>query len=89
MGNRYYVGVTNDLIRRVAEHKAHLVDGFTKTCDVTQLVWYEQHESIEHAILREKRIKRWRPEWKTALFSVINPRWEDLYPALAVQSPFG
>jgi putative endonuclease len=84
-----YVGVTNNLIHRVAQHKAHLVEGFTKQYNVTNLVWYEAHESIEMAIVREKRIKRWRRDWKIALFSEINPRWEDLYPALAAQSPFG
>ena len=84
-----YVGVTNNLVRRVAEHKARLVEGFTKDYDVTLLVWYEAHESVDQAILREKRIKRWRRGWKIALFEDTNPRWEDLYPALAAQSPFG
>ena len=84
-----YVGVTNNLVRRVAEHKAHLVEGFTADYGVTLLVWYEVHTSIEQAILREKRIKKWKRDWKITLFKELNPRWEDLYPALSSQSPFG
>ena len=84
-----YVGVTNNLVHRVAQHRAHLVEGFTKKHNVTRLVWYEQHGSIDHAIQREKRIKRWRRDWKIALFSETNPRWEDLYPTLAPHTPFG
>src|SRR5688572_19204975 len=55
-----YVGVTNNLVRRVAEHKAHYVKGFTADYCVTVLVWYEVHTSIERAILREKRVKKWK-----------------------------
>ena len=84
-----YVGVTNNLVRRVAEHKSHEVTGFTKNYDVTTLVWYEVHEDIDYAIAREKQIKRWKRDWKIALFKDINPRWEDLYPAMAAHSPFG
>ena len=84
-----YVGVTNNLIRRVAEHKAHVVKGFTRDYNVTTLVWYEAYESVEHAIVREKRIKTWKRDWKIALFKDMNPRWEDLYPVLSAQSPFG
>ncbi|RYE87581.1 MAG: GIY-YIG nuclease family protein [Hyphomicrobiales bacterium] len=84
-----YVGVTNNLVRRVYEHRSHEVKGFTKDYDVTMLVWYEVHEHIDFAIAREKQIKRWKRDWKLALFEDINPRWEDLYPALSAQSPFG
>ncbi len=77
-----YVGVTNDLLRRVAEHKAHLVPGFTKRYDVTNLVWFETHKSVEAAITREKQIKEWKRAWKIELFRESNPRWDDLFPAL-------
>jgi putative endonuclease len=77
-----YVGVTNDVIRRVAEHREGLADGFTKKYHVHHLMWFEAHEEIDQAILREKQIKRWKREWKLELFRETNPRWEDLYPAL-------
>jgi putative endonuclease len=84
-----YIGVTNNLTRRVYEHKSHEVKGFTKDYGVTMLVWYEVHETIDDAIAREKQIKRWKRDWKIALFNDTNPRWEDLYPSVAAQSPFG
>jgi putative endonuclease len=78
-----YLGVTNDLIFRVAQHKAGLVEGFTKKYHVHRLVWFEVHDSIDAAILREKQLKRWKREWK--LFRDLNPNWDDLYPSLAGQ----
>ena len=77
-----YVGVTNDLIRRTAEHKAHLVPGFTAKYLVARLVWFETHESIEAAIQREKRIKTWLRAWKVQLIEDKNPDWVDFYIAL-------
>lgn len=77
-----YVGVTNDLIRRVAEHKQGLIPGYTAERGIDRLVWYETHQYIDQAILREKRIKRWRREWKFALVEEFNPRWGDLYGEL-------
>jgi putative endonuclease len=77
-----YVGVTNDLVRRVAEHKTHLVSGFTGKYKVTQLMWYEVHGSIEAAITRESQIKAWKRAWKIELFRDSNPTWTDLYPGL-------
>ena len=74
-----YVGVTNDLIRRVAEHKQGLVPGYTAERGIDRLVWYETHQYIDQAILREKRIKRWLRDWKFALVEETNPRWTDLY----------
>jgi putative endonuclease len=76
-----YVGVTNDLIRRVDEHRRHAVPGFTSRYDVTRLVWFELHGSIYDAIEREKRIKTWKRQWKIDLFKEINPNWDDLYPS--------
>jgi putative endonuclease len=78
-----YVGVTNDLVRRVSEHKEGLVPGFTRRYGVKQLVWYEEYAEIQEAIAREKTLKRWRRDWKIALLEVDNPHWTDLYPKLA------
>lgn len=77
-----YVGVTNNLVRRVAEHRSGFADGFTRRYRVHRLVWFEHHTSIEHAILREKRIKTWRRAWKIELIEDGNPEWRDLYPTL-------
>jgi putative endonuclease len=75
--------VTNDLIRRVAEHKAGIVKGFTKQYSVHCLVYFEQTDSIEAAITREKQLKNWHRDWKKNLIERDNPFWDDLYPALA------
>jgi putative endonuclease len=64
------------------EHKEGLLPGFTKKYGVKSLVWYEWHERIELAIEREKKIKRWRRDWKISLIEADNPRWTDLYPGL-------
>lgn len=77
-----YVGVTNDLIGRVAEHREGAVPGFTKRHDIKLLVYFEEHDEIEEAIRREKRIKRWRRAWKLALIEAGNPQWHDLWPDL-------
>jgi putative endonuclease len=77
-----YVGVTNDLPRRIDEHKSGQIDGYTAEHEIDQLVWYEEHRYIDQAILREKRIKRWRREWKFALVQQNNPQWLDLYRGL-------
>ena len=74
-----YVGVTSDLVKRIWEHKNNMVEGFTKRYMVKQLVWYELHESMESAIMREKRIKDWKRSWKLELIESKNPDWLDLY----------
>jgi len=74
-----YVGVTADLIRRVWEHREHLVDGFTKKHQVVTLVWFELHETMESAITREKQIKKWNRAWKIRMIESTNPTWRDLY----------
>jgi len=74
-----YIGVTSDLVKRVWEHKNNLVEGFTKRYGVHLLVWYELHENMESAILREKRLKDWKRAWKIRLIESINPDWLDLY----------
>jgi putative endonuclease len=73
-----YTGVTNDLFRRVYEHKQKLVDGFTKKYDVNRLVYYEETHDVNSALLREKQIKGWLRKKKIALIESMNPKWEDL-----------
>ena len=77
-----YIGVTSDLIKRVWEHRHHVVEGFTKKYHVTVLVWYERHETMQSAIEREKALKNWRRAWKIKLIEEENPRWMDLYDTL-------
>ncbi|TDY02908.1 GIY-YIG nuclease family protein [Thiohalophilus thiocyanatoxydans] len=77
-----YTGVTSNLLKRVWEHKTHSVDGFTKKYDVTVLVWYEVHESMESAIKREKSLKNWNRAWKIRLIEETNSQWRDLYKQL-------
>ena len=74
-----YVGVTNNLVRRVAEHREGAVPGFTERYGVERLVWYETHDPIEAAIRREKRLKKWPRAWKVALIETTNPAWRDLW----------
>ncbi len=76
-----YIGVTNDLIRRVAEHRSGTIAGFTKKYGVHLLVYAEFHETMPHAIVRET--KKWRHEWKLDLIEKNNPTWRDLYDELA------
>ncbi|RXT43718.1 GIY-YIG nuclease [Bradyrhizobium betae] len=83
IGGTVYVGVTNDLIRRVAEHKLKLIESFTKDYDVVRLVYFEQFDDPENAIKREKRLKKWKRDWKIALIEKDNPDWNDLYPEIA------
>ena len=74
-----YIGVTNDLIRRVYEHKNGLVDGFSKKYGLKSLVYYEVLERPEQAITREKQLKKWNRDWKFELVEAFNPEWRDLY----------
>ncbi len=74
-----YIGVTNDLIRRVAEHKSGQVEGFTKEYNVKQLVFYEDTSDIDAALNREKQLKKWKRAWKLRLIEESNPEWRDLY----------
>ncbi len=73
-----YIGVTNDLERRVAEHKLKIIDGFSKKYKTQKLVYYEHFYHIEQAIDREKQIKKWRRSKKISLIESCNPFWEDL-----------
>jgi putative endonuclease len=75
----FYVGVTNDLIRRIYEHREALADGFTKEHRMKMLVYYEQHATAIAAIQREKNIKHWSRKWKSDLICSMNPEWRDLW----------
>jgi putative endonuclease len=77
-----YVGVTGNLIERVYVHKQKYIEGFTKKYGVDKLVYYEIHEDIYEAIVREKRIKKWNRQWKIKLIERTNSRWLDLYYVL-------
>jgi len=77
-----YIGVTSDLISRICQHREHVVEGFTSKYNVTRLVWYELHGTMEDAILREKRIKKWNREWKVRMVEARNPYWNDLWVEL-------
>jgi putative endonuclease len=77
-----YIGSTFDLARRVAEHKMKAVSGFTAKYGVDQLVWFEPHESLETALIRERQLKKWKRDWKINLIERDNPRWIDLYQSL-------
>ncbi len=78
-----YVGMTNDLVRRVWEHKHDLTAGFTQRYGVHQLVWYETAATAQAAITREKQIKKWRRAWKLQLIETMNPEWKDLYDEIS------
>jgi putative endonuclease len=83
-GGTLYVGVTNDLVRRIYEHCEGLAAGFTKRYGVKMLVYYEQHETAISAIQREKNIKHWSRESKIDLILSINPEWRDLYDEIVL-----
>lgn len=74
-----YIGVTNNLARRVYEHKHDFIKGFTQKYNVHMLVYYEQCDSIESALQREKQLKYWHRKWKLRLIEEANPEWRDLY----------
>lgn len=71
-------GVTNDLQRRIKEHKSKLIEGFSKKYNCIHLIYFEKHNQIENAILREKQLKKWKREWKENLINSENPNWNDL-----------
>jgi putative endonuclease len=78
-----YVGSMTNLARRVWEHKTRAVPGFTAKYRVDRLVWFEVHETLEGALIRERQIKRWKRDWKINLIESQNPHWVDLYPTLS------
>jgi putative endonuclease len=74
-----YTGMTDDLVRRVWQHRTGAVPGFTSQHGVKMLVWYEQHETRESALTRERQIKKWNRSWKLQLIERTNPAWRDLW----------
>ena len=74
-----YIGVTADLLQRVAQHRNKACEGFTRKYALQILVWFEQHAAIIDAITREKQLKKWHRAWKVNLIQSINPAWRDLY----------
>ena len=77
-----YVGLTNNLLRRIYEHKNNIIEGFTKKYNVHILVHYEEYDDIKNVISREKQIKKWNRKWKLRLIEESNPNWKDLYNEL-------
>jgi putative endonuclease len=77
-----YIGITNDLIRRIYEYKSGLIEGFTKKYSINKLVYFENTTDINGAIIREKRLKKWKRQWKIELIEKSNPEWNDLYDEL-------
>lgn len=77
-----YVGVTNDLKRRVYEHRSELIEGFTKRYHLHKLVYFEEYSDVNEAISREKQIKGYRREKKNALVKILNPKFKDLWEVL-------
>ncbi len=78
-----YLGVTNDIVRRVFEHRTKAVSGFTSRYDVDKLVWFEIYDDAITAIAREKELKKWRRDWKMRLIEEQNLEWVDLYPRIS------
>ncbi|MBI2336060.1 MAG: GIY-YIG nuclease family protein [Deltaproteobacteria bacterium] len=77
-----YIGVTNDIVRRVYEHKNDLIKGFTERYKVHHLVYVEETDDVNAAITREKQLKKWKRSWKLRLIEELNPKWKDLYEKL-------
>jgi putative endonuclease len=78
-----YLGVTNDIVRRVFQHRTKATGGFTARYDVNKLVWFEVYDDVITAITREKELKKWRRDWKIRLIEETNPNWDDLYPGIS------
>ena len=77
-----YIGVTSNLLQRIWQHKNHVVPEFTDKYHLDRLVYYEQHNTPDEAIRREKRLKLWQRKWKIELIEKHNPDWQDLYPKI-------
>jgi putative endonuclease len=79
-----YIGVTNDLVRRVYEHRIKAVPGFTSKYNIARLVWFEIYDDPISAIAREKELKKWKRTWKVQLIEAQNPEWNDLYESICI-----
>ncbi|NLY16006.1 MAG: GIY-YIG nuclease family protein [Gammaproteobacteria bacterium] len=80
-----YIGVTSNLVQRIWQHREGVVEGFTRRYGLKTLVWYEQHETMQSAISREKALKKWNRSWKLRLVAERNPQWLDLWPEITGQ----
>jgi putative endonuclease len=78
-----YLGVTNNIVRRVHEHRSDLVKGFTSRYGVHKLVWFEIYDDVLTAVAREKELKKWRRDWNVRLIEEQNPAWDHLYPGIS------
>jgi putative endonuclease len=78
-----YIGVTSELVKRVAQHREGTFGGFTHKYGVSKLVWFERHETMESAIVRETQLKKWNRTWKIREIGAFNPEWRDLYDDIA------
>ena len=78
-----YIGITSNLIKRIWEHRQGVVDGFTKKYNVYRLVYFEETNDAQEAIIREKHLKKWNRKWKIELIEKDNPEWRDLYQDLS------
>ncbi len=81
-GGAIYVGITNDLVRRVYQHRIKAVPGFTAKYGITRLVWFETYDDPVSAITREKELKKWKRVWKVELIEKENSNWDDLYESI-------
>ena len=79
-----YIGMTDDLLKRVWMHREGILPGFTRDHGIKQLVWYEAHESRESALMRERQMKKWNRAWKLELIETGNPHWCDLFDSLSL-----
>ena len=77
-----YIGITNDLLRRIYEHKNKLTPGFTHHYSLHKLVYFETFDEVKEAILKEKQMKKWKREWKLNKINEFNPDWNDLYESI-------
>ena len=77
-----YVGITNDIVRRIYEHRTKVIQGFTSKYNITRLVWFEIYNDPISAISLEKELKKWKRAWKVQLIEAQNPRWDDLYESI-------
>jgi putative endonuclease len=78
-GGTLYIGITNNLIKRIYEHKNNLVKGFSSKYGVHKLIYFEEYSDPQQAITREKQLKKWNRSWKSSLIRKVNPTWKDLY----------
>ena len=82
MNGTLYIGVTSDLVKRVWQHKNGTFEGFSKQYKTNMLVYYEQLDTMEQAIIREKQLKEWKRMWKMRIIMEMNPNWDDLYGSI-------